>query len=118
MGNKQIRTFLALKEGDKISVNDNATFNGSDIFVNRINTYDEKFRASVMTFINDAIGIQKWAIIFMQDNEAETDFVAFIWVDTPEEYNRIVSILLDKITFKKINPYYKGKFAAYSQSQL
>ena len=118
MNKIQIRTFLALKDGDKISINDDASFNASDDFINRINVYDETFRAAVMTFINDAIGIRKWAITFSQDHADEGTFVAYIWADSPEEFNEIVRIILERITFKKIKHYYKGTFASYIQNQL
>ena len=109
----KVRTFLILKEGDKVSVNDNGTFNASDDFKNRINEYDEMFRSKIMTFINDAIGLHNWAVKFGQFTPDDSIYDVIMYADKEENAMKIKSIISEKITDRDLRFYYKGTMEDY-----
>ncbi len=82
--------------------NANGSFIPSDEFDDMIIDSDERFRAAVITFINDEIK-NDWAVIF-------TPFVKDIYdvrifCDTNEEYKTIVNIVKDRLRNETFNDF-------------
>ena len=113
----KVRTFLIINENDKVSINENGSFNPTDNFRYRINRYDEMFRSKVMTFINDALDLHNWAIIFGQFTTDDAFYDAKIYADNIEGFNTIKAIILDRITDIKFEFFYCGTMTDYLKTR-
>jgi hypothetical protein len=84
----------------------------SQEFKERLNKEDEKFREPIITFINDAVGTHTWAIQFEQSGDEKT-FGANIYCENEEDYEKIVSIIQERIIDVDIIPNFSGRLTEY-----
>lgn len=110
----KVRTFVIIKEGDKISISDNGTFNGSDAFVEKVNNYSEKFRAAIITFINDVIGLHNWAVTFTPFSDDGSIYDVKIYSDNEDNDGvKIKNIIEERITDRELKFSYGGTINDY-----
>ncbi len=110
----KVRVWRILRQGDKLSINENTTFNASDDFSKKIYDGEEQFRAAIITFINDAIGLHNWATTFTPFSDDENIYDVKVYADNEDpDAIKIKSIIEERITDKELNFSYGGTIDTY-----
>ena len=110
----KVRTWLILKEGDKLSINADGAFIPTNEFLERAYTYDEKFREPIIVLINEAVGLNNWAVRFEQFAEDDSIYDVRIYADDEIIKGiRIKNIIENKIADTKLNFSYGGTVDDY-----
>ena len=109
----KIRVFIPIKEGDIMIRNNDGSFIGSPAFNELTYEADEKFREPIITFINDEIGLDTWAIKFIQFDQDATHFDARLFCTNETDALKMVSIIKERIKDKQFNWFYEGDITKY-----
>jgi hypothetical protein len=85
-------------------------------FQERLYEVEDDFRSKIIVPINDAIGLNNWAIKFIEVPDDEPRFFADIYVDNNDDFLNIIAIIQTKINDVKFHYYNKGNVATYIDS--
>ena len=91
----KVKTAIMMQDKYVLSRNENATFVPSDEFRNMVNDKDEQYRSKIITFINEAIGLD-WAVRFAPFTDEIHD--VYIFCNNEYEYAIIRGIIIERIT--------------------
>ncbi|MBL7843841.1 MAG: hypothetical protein KF763_16140 [Cyclobacteriaceae bacterium] len=80
-------------------------------FRNSLYEQDENFRSKVIVPINESVGLHNWAIDFIEF--PGDGFLADIFTDSQQNFNKIKSIIQDRIPDIKFEFFFKGTVSDY-----
>ena len=112
----KIRVFIPVTHNDVYIRNNDGSFLGVPDFIEKTTEADQKFREPIITFINDKIGLNNWAIKFIQADDSGTCFDVRIFCTSEIDAIEIIKIIIDKIKNLNFNWFYEGEISRYLQN--
>ena len=109
----KIKTGLLLKSGDTISMDNNYVPTHSPEFNQKVYDKEEQFRTKIILQINEAVGLNNWAIRFGQMYEDKEKYITDIYAENENDYNIILNILGQQVPLIELMPIYKGTIDSY-----